>query len=65
MIRMAQYGTKHGHAAGKLKAMLDNPEVEVVGLYEPDAERRQQVADDELYRQVRFLDSEEDSTARR
>ena len=34
MIRMAQYGTKHGHAAGKLKAMLDNPEVEVVGLYE-------------------------------
>ena len=47
MIRMAQYGTKHGHAAGKLKAMLDNPEVEVVGLYEPDAERRQQVADDE------------------
>ena len=43
MIRMAQYGTKHGHAAGKLKAMLDNPEVEVVGLYEPDAERRQQV----------------------
>ena len=60
MIRMAQYGTKHGHAAGKLKAMLDNPEVEVVGLYEPDAERRGQVADDELYRQVRFLDSEED-----
>ena len=60
MIRMAQYGTKHGHAAGKLKAMLDNPEVEVVGLYEPDAERRRQVADDELYRQVRFLDSEEE-----
>ena len=60
MIRMAQYGTKHGHAAGKLKAMLDNPEVEVVGLYEPDAERRQQVADDEPYRQVRFLDSEEE-----
>ena len=60
MIRMAQYGTKHGHAAGKLKAMLDNPEVEVVGLYEPDAERRRQVAADEPYRQVRFLDSEEE-----
>ena len=60
MIRMAQYGTKHGHAAGKLKAMLDNPEVEVVGLYEPDAERRRQVADDEPYRQVGFLDSEEE-----
>ena len=39
MIRMAQYGTKHGHASGKLKSMLDHPQVEVVGLYEPDAEQ--------------------------
>lgn len=39
-IRMAQYGTKHGHAAGKLIAMLQNPNVEVVGVYEPDQERR-------------------------
>ena len=40
MIRMAQYGTKHGHAAGKLAAMQKNPEVEVAGVFEPDAERR-------------------------
>lgn len=39
-IRMAQYGTKHGHAAGKLQAMLSNPEVEFVGVFEPDAQRR-------------------------
>lgn len=39
-IRMAQYGTKHGHARGKLQAMLGNPDVEVVGVYEPDEERR-------------------------
>lgn len=39
-IRMAQYGTKHGHARGKLQAMFANPDVEVVGVYEPDAERR-------------------------
>lgn len=40
-IRMAQYGTRHGHAEGKYLAMLNNPDVEVVGVYEPDAERRQ------------------------
>lgn len=39
-IRMAQYGTKHGHAEGKLQAMLDNPGVEVAGVFEPDAARR-------------------------
>ncbi len=42
-LRMAQYGTKHGHATGKLLSMLTNPDVEVVGVYEPDAQRRQQV----------------------
>ncbi len=39
-IRMAQYGTGHGHAEGKYVAMLKNPNVEVVGVLEPDAERR-------------------------
>ncbi len=42
-IRMAQYGTKHGHARGKLQAMLVNPDVEVAGVYEPDEERRAQL----------------------
>ncbi len=39
-IRMAQYGTKHGHARGKLHAMLSNPNVEVAGVFEPDEEQR-------------------------
>lgn len=61
MIRMAQYGTKHGHASGKLKSMLDHPQVEVVGLYEPDAERRREVeGEDGPYGQVHFFDSEEE-----
>ena len=61
MIRMAQYGTKHGHASGKLQSMLTNPEVEVVGLYEPDAERRREVeGGDGPYGQVRFFDSAEE-----
>ena len=46
-IRMAQYGTKHGHARGKLQAMLDNPQVEVVGVYEPDTDRRNQLQSSE------------------
>lgn len=40
-IRMAQYGMKHGHARGKLKAMLDNPDVEVAGVFEPDVQERE------------------------
>ena len=39
-LRMVQWGTKHPHAAGWLSVMLDNPDVEVVGLFEDDAERR-------------------------
>ena len=42
--RWAQYGTKHGHAAGKLLALQRNPNVEVAGVYEPDPERRKEVS---------------------
>ena len=42
-IRMAQYGTKHGHAEGVLQVMLENPDVEVVGVHEPDAARREEL----------------------
>lgn len=42
-IRMAQYGTKHGHARGKMQAMHVNPDVEVAGVFEPDKERRAQL----------------------
>ena len=39
-LRLVQWGTKHPHAAGWLAVMLANPDVEVVGLYEDDADRR-------------------------
>lgn len=45
-IRMAQYGTKHGHAGGKLTSMLANADVDVAGVYEPDAARRRELASD-------------------
>ncbi len=52
-IRMAQYGTKHGHAAGKLLAMLNHRHVEFAGVYEPDLDRWRQLAQaDGPYRQV-------------
>ena len=43
-IRVAQYGTKHAHASGKLRAFLDNPNVELAGVLEPDEERRRTMA---------------------
>ena len=39
-VRMAQVGTKHGHAAGKLLSMQRNPHVEFAGVFEPDEQRR-------------------------
>ena len=42
-IRMAQYGTKHAHARGVLSVMLADSEVDVTGVFEPDAERRIQL----------------------
>ncbi|MCZ8097974.1 MAG: Gfo/Idh/MocA family oxidoreductase [Burkholderiales bacterium] len=40
-LRFAQIGTGHGHAAGKLTAMLNNDDVDVAGVFEPDAVRRE------------------------
>jgi len=60
-LRMAQYGTKHGHAAGKMQAMLDSPDVEVVGLFEPDSERRAEMEGSSgPFGQVHWFDSEEE-----
>ena len=57
-IRMAQYGTKHSHARGVLAVMLASPDVEVVGVYEPDGERREALAasGEPPWSQVRWLD---------
>ena len=58
-VRMAQYGTQHGHASGKLAAMLANPRVEVAGVYEPDALRRRQLqAPDSPYAEAHWFASE-------
>ena len=60
-IRMAQYGTKHGHAEGVLQVMLENPDVEVAGVHEPDAARREELQrrDATPWSAVRWLDKSE------
>ena len=39
-VRSGMLGTQHSHAAGKLKAMKDSPDYEVVGVCENDAAAR-------------------------
>ena len=58
MIKMAQYGTVHGHGLGKLRAMVEHAGVEVVGVFEPDEIQRQKVAESEWGKDVRWFDSE-------
>jgi predicted dehydrogenase len=43
LLRLAQYGAKHGHAAGKLLALRRNPRVELAGVFEPDLARRREL----------------------
>ena len=35
-IKMVQYGTKHGHAQGVLEVILNHPNVNFAGVFEPD-----------------------------
>jgi predicted dehydrogenase len=42
-MRIAQYGAGHGHAAGKLLALRNNPHVELAGVFEPDTLRRREL----------------------
>ncbi len=61
LIRMAQYGTKHAHAAGKVRALQQNAQVELVGVYEPDADRREAlVHTDGPYRNVHWFGDEDE-----
>lgn len=58
-FRIAQYGTKHGHAAGKLAALRANPRVELAGVFEPDPDRRRMLEHaGPPWEGVRWFDSE-------
>ena len=56
-IRMALYGTKHPHAAGKLKAIRDDPDVAFAGAFEADPEQRRTLeASGGPYQGIRWFD---------
>lgn len=59
-IKMAQYGTKHGHGVGKLRAMIEHPNVDFVGVFEPDAEQGQRIAASDVGTGVHWFASEEE-----
>jgi predicted dehydrogenase len=46
-------GTRHGHAAGKWQSLCSNPNVEPVGIYDPDPAPR------ERFGEARWMDSAE------
>jgi predicted dehydrogenase len=59
-IRFGLYGTGHSHAPGKLRALLSHPEVELVGVCEPDDRLRQRAQANTAYEGVTFLDAPEE-----
>ena len=61
-IRMAQYGTGHGRAAGKLRSMEQHPDVEVAGVLEPNAEQRVRAANG-AFADVHWFESEAEMLA--
>jgi len=56
-IKFGQYGTKHGHAAGKARAIRTNPEAELTGIFEPDRAARAAAREQRAYAGVRWFDS--------
>ncbi len=56
-LKVAQIGTKHGHANGVYRVMAANPDVEVMGCFEPDADRRRWCQDSEAWEDAIWLDS--------
>jgi len=59
-IKIGQIGTKHAHASGKMDTLRKFNELyEVVGVVEPDAKRRQQLAESATYRDLKWMSEEE------
>lgn len=59
-IKIGQIGTQHGHASGKVKAIRNQPETyELVGVVEPDAARRRELANDKTYLGVNWMTEEQ------
>ena len=59
-VRVGQIGTKHAHAGGKMAAMRKFPGLfDVVGVVEPDEQRRQRLQDTPTYQGLKWLTEDE------
>ncbi len=58
-IRIGQIGTGHGHAAGKMDTIRKSDEYEVVGIVEPDPERRAQAEKSKTYAGLPWITEEQ------
>ena len=58
-IRVALWGTEHSHTGGKLKAILDSPDYEMVGVCESNASQRARVEKTPLFSGLRWLSESE------
>lgn len=58
-IKIAQIGTAHGHATGKLDTLRSSPDFEVVGVVEPDPKLQQRAQQQSSFRDVRWMTFEQ------
>jgi predicted dehydrogenase len=58
-IRIGQIGTGHAHASGKMDTLRASPDFEVVGVVEPDAERRSKLENSKTYGGVPWMTEEQ------
>jgi predicted dehydrogenase len=54
VIRAGLLGTQHSHTTGKLKAMQDSPDYEVVGIAENDPEAKTRAQKDPRFQGLRW-----------
>jgi predicted dehydrogenase len=62
-LRIAQIGTRHGHAQGKWRALCTNPDVEAVGIWEPNVDARSAARAKDGFAGARWFDSADELLA--
>ena len=58
-IKIAQIGTGHAHAGGKMEVYRASKEFDVVGVFEPDEQRRKRVEGKGVYKDIPFMTLEQ------
>ncbi len=58
-LRIGQIGAAHAHAEGKMTALRRSPDFEVVGIVEPDRERRRAAEANQIYQGIPWLTEEQ------